>query len=323
MSERFNKSDWMTRLPQLLVFTNLTHFSFKSESLPRGCDDEHLGALTSLLQSSPQLESIILSIEDLGQTFETYSPTLILEPLGDQFVFPHLHTFHMLGDADPDWFGFVSIPSHPLRAFLARHTSIRDLAIGFPLEDVSGREMDPNDLSQILPSVKHLAFPSFLLKAVVTSKLASQLESLAISDPSLYDDDPLGPAAEAMGENTLPNLRKLAIWADMGEFELGAEALVLFFSAAKGLEELEFRTEVQDYGEFLSALCEAENLRQIKLDEHRICRVAGWEFTMIELGNVCPRLEVIASTHGKGAWKIVRGEDRDEPSIIKVDPYSL
>jgi len=216
----------------------------------QGFNDEHLQAITSLLRSSPHLESIILSIEDLDQTYETYSPTRLLEPLGDQLIFPNLHTFHMLGDADPAWSGFASEPTHPLRAFLTRHTSIQDLAIGCPLDDVSGREVKPDDLSLILPSVKHLALPSFLLETVVTSKVASQLESLATSNPSLYDDDPLTPAAEALTENALPNLRKLAIWADMGEFELGAGVVEAFVLAAKGLEVLEFRVDIEDYVSF-------------------------------------------------------------------------
>ncbi|CAE6422582.1 unnamed protein product [Rhizoctonia solani] len=305
---------------RILAFTNLTHFSLKSEDLPYGIGD-HLGLLTSLLQSSPNLESIILDIQGTTHSERTYSPTSILKSLGDQFVLPHLHTLHMLGDTDPDWFGFVTKPTHHLRAFLARNTSIRDLAIGCPLEDVSGGEMDPDDLSQLLPSVKRLACPFFLCEAVVTSELASRLESLVITNQEFYEDNPLGSVAEAMGEDTLPNLRKLAIWADMSN--LGIGELRAFVSAARELEELEVRIEVEDYKEFLSALSGAENIRRIKMNKPGLgASVTEWETLMVELAETCPRLEVVTTHEEGGLWKVVRAVKLDKPSIVKVDFYA-
>ncbi|CAE6451335.1 unnamed protein product [Rhizoctonia solani] len=240
--------DWMEKLHQLLRFTNLIHFTLRAHTLPHGfnqCNDQHIEPLTALLRSSPNLESIVLNIEgDYGP----YSPTLILEPLGSQFIFSKLQTFHMLGDADPDWYRFISTPTHPLRAFLARHPTIQDLGIGCPLEDVSSDGIEPDELSRLLPSVKHLACPLFLCKVVVISKLATQLESLAISDMWLGDSDdkPFDDLLEVMTEDSLPNLRKLAIWDNLSSYSLEVEVLEAFFLAAKGLEELEFRLDLDN-----------------------------------------------------------------------------
>ncbi|EUC59373.1 hypothetical protein RSOL_311980, partial [Rhizoctonia solani AG-3 Rhs1AP] len=244
---------WMERHHRLLRFTNLTHFSLQSSILPRGFnedDDQRIEPLAAFLRSSPNLESIVLNIEGAHRP---YSPTLIIERLGSEFVFPQLHTFHVLGDADPGWSEFISTPTHPLRAFLARHPTIQDFGIGYSLEVVSRDGMDPNELSRLLPSVKHLACPMFVCEVVVISKLAIQLESLAmiISNMSLGEPDatPFDLLLEVMTEDSLPNLRKLAIWDDFSSYSLRAEVLESFFLAAKRLEELEFRLYVDDFSE--------------------------------------------------------------------------
>ncbi|KDN36437.1 hypothetical protein RSAG8_10829, partial [Rhizoctonia solani AG-8 WAC10335] len=212
----WENDDWIERLPQLLTFTNLTHFSLKFEPLPYENQDKAFEPLRLLIQSSPNLESLILSFQVRDSAWATYSPTSVLESLGDQFVLPRLHTFHMLGAADPDWYEFVSDPSNPFRAFLARHLSIRDLGIGCPVyfnPRAESVRMDPDELSRLLPSVKHLAFPSFMWESVVKSELASHLESLTISNLAfLFHGDPLRTIAETMGENSLPKVRKIAIF---------------------------------------------------------------------------------------------------------------
>ncbi|CAE6526608.1 unnamed protein product [Rhizoctonia solani] len=257
----------MERLPQLIQFTNLTHFSLYSYNLPRGFNERYTTysePFTSLLRSSPNLESFILSFEGEG---EPYFPTPVLEALDNQFILPRLHTFHILGDADPDWIGFISKRTHPLRAFLARHPTIQDLKIGCPMDDISSDGMDPDELSCILLSVTHLACPVFLCEAVVTSKLARQLKSLAISNPHLgdLDDNPFDFIVQKMTGNALPNLRKLSIWDELCYYSLEVRFLQAFFLAAKGLEELEFRIGVDDYDGFLFVLGQAKNLRRIKI----------------------------------------------------------
>ncbi|KAG8687733.1 hypothetical protein FRC11_006671, partial [Ceratobasidium sp. 423] len=152
-----------------------------------------------------------------------------------------------IGDVDPDWSGFASSTPHALREFLARHALIQDFAIGYPLEPLGYGHVDPNNLPQLLPSVKHFACPSFMCEALIKSKLATQLESLAITDPSLDDDESLGSLVSAMTEDMLPKLRKLRICAYLGYYVLEAEVFGAFFSAAKGLEELEFHADMDDY----------------------------------------------------------------------------
>ncbi|CAE6451359.1 unnamed protein product, partial [Rhizoctonia solani] len=303
--------DWIERLPQLLRFTNLTHFSLKSPGISHKFNFSQLEPLAPLLQSSPNLEFIVLDLQDTNRSGQTYSPTVLLEPLGDQFVLPRLHTLHMLGSADPGWVGFASNPTHPFRAFLARHPSIRDLAVGCPL-DTDDIGMDPDDLAHLLPSVKHLALPSFMCEPAIESQLALQLESLAISDPLFHDEDALDPVAEAMGISTLPNLRKLAIWAEPGDFELRAGVVEALTLAAKGLEELEFRAPVEDYSEFIEAMSGAENLRQIKLVPSQVMKFGlpfSWRAVLEDLAEMCPRLEIVVGHSGIDGCQILRNDD--------------
>ncbi|CUA73036.1 hypothetical protein RSOLAG22IIIB_10479 [Rhizoctonia solani] len=242
---------WIERLPQLLTFTNLTHFSLKFEPIPYDQDDEEelYDTIASFIQCSPNLESIIISFQDKDGFLECYSPNTILENLGDQFVLPRLHTLHMLGAADPDWASFASNPTHSFRSFLARHPTIKDLAIGCPT--TAGRHgaflcMDPDDLSRLLPSVKTLAFPSFMWQSIASSKLASRLESIAISNLAfVLDLNPLGSIAEAMGENSFPNVRKVSILVQLGCIPLTMDALEGFRLAAEGLEEVEFELHIE------------------------------------------------------------------------------
>ncbi|CAE7109293.1 unnamed protein product [Rhizoctonia solani] len=300
---------WIKQLPRFIQFTGLTHFSLKSRSIPYKFNEKHIRPLTSLLESSPNLESIILDLSSATKPPRTYSPTLIIEPLGDRLVLSQLRRCHFLGDADPDWFEFATEPTHPLRTFLARHTSIRDLAISCSTE-VSGTGMELNNLPQLPPSIRHLAIPLFMCESVVESPLALHIESLAISNLSLHGDDPLGPLAEAVSKVTLPNLRKLEIWAGYGDFELGSGVFEAFVSAAKGLEELDFKAEVEDYDEFLTALDGAENLRQITVNPGQLLKPGfpiTWNFALNELAEMCPRLEMIL-THGGQMNRVIRDD---------------
>ncbi|CAE6526619.1 unnamed protein product [Rhizoctonia solani] len=107
--------------------------------------------------------------------------------------------------------------------------------------------MGPEDLSRLLPSVKHLALSSFIWESVVKSNIASRLESLGISDLEFLDDgNPLDPLANAIDEDGLPNLRKLEIWARPGNTELRNEILERILTATKGLEVLYFETYVDN-----------------------------------------------------------------------------
>ncbi|CAE6451435.1 unnamed protein product [Rhizoctonia solani] len=323
--------EWMNRLDQYAVppihkldpiLTSYQYFTYALEIYY----DSYIEPLATLLCSSPNLESIILNIKGARAP---YSPTLILEPLGSQFIFPKLHTFHMLGDADPGWSEFISTPTHPLRAFLARHPTIQDLGIGYPLEDVSSDGMDPDELSRLLPSVKHLACPLFLCEAVVTSKLATQLESLAISDYSLagFDEEymPFDPLFALIAEDSLPNLRKLEIWDDFAVYYFTAQEFERFFLIAKGLEELEFRVDVYDSDDFFRALSGAKNLRRITFDQNQFhprgISDDAQRSVMVTLAETCPLLETITQYRGS-SWAVVRSGS-DQPTIEKIKHRSL
>ncbi|CCO34867.1 peptide-methionine (S)-S-oxide reductase [Rhizoctonia solani AG-1 IB] len=236
--------NWMDRLPELLVFTNLTHFLFKSEAM--GNNDSYIEAMTSLLESSPSLESLILNIEDVGKSAWAYSLTPVLEALGD---------------VETEWYRFADDTTYPLRAFLVRHPRIRNFGIGLSPDSELYDGIDPDLLAELLPSVQHLAFPMFLCESVVTSKLALQIETLAITNLYLYDDDPFGPTFEVLCEDSLPKLRTLEIWASGGcEYKLETEVVEAFLLAAKELEVLDFEIQVDDIDEFESLLSTTDNL---------------------------------------------------------------
>jgi hypothetical protein len=212
-----------------------------------GNNDSYIEAMTSLLESSPSLESLILNIEDVGKSAWAYSLTPVLEALGDQFVLPRLRTLRILGDVETEWYRFADDTTYPLRAFLVRHPRIRNFGIGLSPDGELYDGIDPDLLAELLPSVQHLAFPMFLCESVVASKLALQIETLAITNLYLYDDDPFGPTFEVLCEDSLPKLRTLEIWASGGcEYKLETEVVEAFLLAAKELEVLDFEIQVDD-----------------------------------------------------------------------------
>lgn len=205
-------------------------------------DEDLLDPLTSLLGRCPQLYSIMLDIQH-GEF--KYSPAALVAALGDGVVFPRLRRFHARGAEDPDWMAFFEDPeSHPLRQFFNRHPGIEDLALGYVDESAFRRYIDPAEISQLFPSLKHFEGPVFLFKPIVLSTLAKQIETLIIVDDPLRDDVSLTEMYNRIP--TLPKLRKFGIWADEIKEGVLIKMLRTIVNAASRLEEIEIHLDIDD-----------------------------------------------------------------------------
>lgn len=206
-----------------------------------------------MLTSSQNLVSLSFELGrspymQLHEPTSTFSPNLVISSLGAKFRFPHLRTLHLRGRLNPDWPGFVEdvrSRSHPLRAFLARHPTIEDLALGWFRGDGQYFEVQPKAIVSLLPSLKHFEGPAFLCGSIVKSNLARQLESLTVVDQTFYRF-PHAVYADTMtkasdGITKLPELRYLAVWATTPIY---GWVLERFIKASSKLRELELRMKV-------------------------------------------------------------------------------
>lgn len=207
-------------------------------------DEHHLDPLVSLLRASPNIQSLTLNLLDYSSTGLTWSPTALVAAL-DNPTFPSLHTFRALGESYPDWSSFFDAPeSDPLRAFFSRHPGLRTVGLGWVAETAHWRPIDKHDLAALFPSLVHLAAPAYLCGPLMASKLADQLESVAVLD-DWYDSTGPDTIAEGIQGMKLSKLQKLAFHVEK-EDSIEVEALKVVIGAAPGLEELEFRIPLDE-----------------------------------------------------------------------------
>ncbi|CAE6361344.1 unnamed protein product [Rhizoctonia solani] len=323
--------EWYKELGDLLAFEDLTHFHFKVNDLSPGFNKRYIEAFSDLFERCPTLESIELNLFNDVYKVEPYFADMLLT---QDFYAPRLHTFRLLGDVDIEWPMHIS-GAHPLCAFLARHTLIEDLALGHGQEyyDRPTDVINPEDLAQILPSLRHFTGPLLLCEALVRSSLATQLESLVIFADQDTDKDTLESISKLFYETNLPKLRKIKL-VTHGSYKLESAVVESMVKGSKALEELEFQQGLDHYPRFLGALAGADHLQQITLDHHKIlqCAIAdsdpgiisNWDDVVMDVVRTCPRLERIVSRNegaGEIQWRVLRQES-GHPNVVKVNPGS-
>ncbi|CAE6443706.1 unnamed protein product [Rhizoctonia solani] len=285
----------------LLGFKDLSHMSLSMRYLPSGFDTHQLSPLTSLLARCPDISSIILDLVSTdGESY--YSPAGLVASLGEQRVFSQLRRFHTKGHEDPDWTKFFEKPeSHPLRQFFIRHPGIEDLGLGLFEETEYGDVIDPAQIAQLFPSLKHFEGPAFIFLPIVQSTLTEQIETLVIIDDKLSEGDiPLSNMYDKV--SSLPKLRKFGIWSGEVEEDILVNVLRTVVNAASQLEEVEIHPDIEnDYGEVMGLISNLSNLRSITLNESILTASAendgegelGWEDFASKLRRTCPKLRTV------------------------------
>jgi hypothetical protein len=119
-----------------------------------------------------------------------------------------LHTFHVLGQTEPNWYGFFNRPEEdPFRAFFTRHPGLHSICISWDSEEPYCESINSADLGSLFPSLVHLGAPAFFCAPIVAPSLAGQIESLWIVDE--FRGPNLSEVAQATRQ--MPKLRKLVL----------------------------------------------------------------------------------------------------------------
>ncbi|CAE7152830.1 unnamed protein product [Rhizoctonia solani] len=261
-------------------------------------------ALPKLLASSPELVVLKLNFESKSGEM-TYDPNTLVAALGNSYLFPHLRTFHMTGGATPDWYEFFVHPestTYPLRRFLATNPGIRDIALGtVPGGRIYDGTIPPEELAEIFPSVLHFEGPAFIVRRLVLSSIASQLESLALNDFELHSPTGSSPLEGLRGRISLPRLKKFGILAWEVMENIHWDILQTIINAAPRLEEIEAKVCSQVFHEkdIVSKVSGASGLRVLAISFEFVPE-AGFETTDAELvaftaklACAFPRLELV------------------------------
>ncbi|CAE6435783.1 unnamed protein product [Rhizoctonia solani] len=173
----------------------------------------------TILTSSPDLATFSVTFTGPSGLGEVDVSSLVTT-LGDQFTRPNLHTFCIRGYPAEDWRPFFDRPTsevHPLRAFFGRHPKIEDLALAYEYDvALSSRyAVSPAGVSRLFPSLRRFEGPDLLIRAILLSPLASQLETLVTVDSELTDYKfSLGGISDSAA--LMPRLRELLIRAHSG-----------------------------------------------------------------------------------------------------------
>ncbi|KEP50432.1 F-box-like domain protein [Rhizoctonia solani 123E] len=322
-------------------FTNLSHVNFNLPGISFTSSDsvDCLPHLARLLTSCPNLVSLQLE----NATYDHISATNIVASLGNEIVFPRLRAFRITEadnnygpDADAaDWDGFFVPPgrySHPLRLFFSRHKGIEDLALGWLADSVYEGDIDPEEMAQLFPSLKHLSGHAFLCNAITKSSIAQNLETLVVGYSALAGKkDWL--AVMVAGLREMPKLRRLELGS--GEYEGTIDPLELdgLLRMAPALEVLDCSFLVNNFTAMLLAISHAPRLRHIIVDgeswvasglyRQRVddSSYEDWETVIYKVALYCHRLERFQSWQGyacKTDWKIERDQNGKLMNVIAM-----
>ncbi|CAE6486781.1 unnamed protein product, partial [Rhizoctonia solani] len=239
-------------------------------------------------------------------------------------------------DADAaDWDGFFVPPgrySHPLRLFFSRHKGIEDLALGWLADSVYEGDIDPEEMAQLFPSLKHLSGHAFLCNAITKSSIAQNLETLVVGYSALAGKkDWL--AVMVAGLREMPKLRRLELGS--GEYEGTIDPLELdgLLRMAPALEVLDCSFLVNNFTAMLLAISHAPRLRHIIVDgeswvasglyRQRVddSSYEDWETVIYKVALYCHRLERFQSWQGyacKTDWKIERDQNGKLVNVIAM-----
>jgi hypothetical protein len=123
------------------------------------------------------------------------------------------------------------------------------LGLGLFNETEYGDVIDPAQIAQLFPSLKHFEGPAFIFLPIVQSSLTKQIETLVIVDDQLKEGDiPLSKIYDKI--SALPKLKKFGIWSGEAEEDILVNVLRTVVNAASQLEEVEIHPDLE--GDYVS-----------------------------------------------------------------------
>ncbi|CAE6478531.1 unnamed protein product [Rhizoctonia solani] len=297
-------------------FTNLSYIKLILPGILFTLTDsrmDYVSHMTRLLTLCPNLISLQLE----NATLDPISAKNIVASLGNNTVFPLLRVFKICGggeesaaDADnADWDGFFALPgcySHPLRLFFSCHQKIEDLALGSLSSCVYEGKIDPDEMSRLFPSLKHLEGPAFLCNAIIKSNVGQKIESLVVNDVWAGKKDWI--ADMVIGLREMPKLLRLQLYSEDPEDVIDPLVLDNLLRATPLLERFDCRLGVNNFPAVVLAISHAHNLRHLIVEgeawiaaalsrEHKLdSNYEDWVFTISIVAKHCRRLVIFESS---------------------------
>ncbi|KAG9123332.1 hypothetical protein FRC07_015088 [Ceratobasidium sp. 392] len=298
---------------RMFDFENLVDFGVSvSTSTAKVREWPNFIVFTRPLLVSPALQTLNLSfgngIRDNSET--PYLTTNIFDLL-EKVTFPALHSFSIGGSIYPGCYRDL-VNGSSLNRFIARHSGIRTFFIGWLEEETySDTVVLPESLEILLPSVQHLDAPGFLSRAVMSSRIVDNLESIGIWEVPVSIGEPT-LESEIDQIRLLPRLRKMAIDTSRRK-PISMNVLERLLACAPGLEELEIFQRFAEVDKLATALKSVPNLRKLTIEFTHYRNAderAEWDVRINKLAEQCLELEKVCldSPRGTEVRDIRRGE---------------
>ncbi|CAE6506459.1 unnamed protein product [Rhizoctonia solani] len=222
----------------LLGFKNLSEFRIQVHHITPDIGTEAFGPLKGLIANCPKLELLQLYFLNLHPRPVEYTPENVAIWLGLELNMSSLRSLQLLGSLQIDEGSLVSpldTGTYYFRDFLARHAHIEELFL--TCVDMHGflGTANPEDLAQLLPSLKRFSGPDFLCDLLVRSSVAKQLECLSIDESAFKAGMSFTPH-RPYSVLPLPMLRELVIETEI--YYQVLTMLELLLPGAPGLERL-------------------------------------------------------------------------------------
>ncbi|KAG9105585.1 hypothetical protein FRC07_009165, partial [Ceratobasidium sp. 392] len=224
----------------VFAFHDLRYLSLDAPSMPDGLKSDYPERIASLLRVCPKLEVLSIRLSAPNVSGSSWSLNAVCAAL-EGITFPHLHTLHAHGELREDWDGFFNLPDMgSLRAFLVRHRSLRTVTFGATY-GYRSRDCVPENVEELLPFLRHFEAVSSLCEAVMNSQLATQIQSLRITNIGAAQMHLVPYALQHM-----PALRDLSVRDGYGSGSgrsVADKDLLVYHPL---LEELELEPEIRD-----------------------------------------------------------------------------
>ncbi|CUA70048.1 hypothetical protein RSOLAG22IIIB_14211 [Rhizoctonia solani] len=215
--------------------------------------------------------------------------------------------------------------------FFSRHQVIEDLALGWLSSWAYEGKIDPNEMSQLFPSLKHLEGPAFLCSAIIKSNVGQKIESLVVNNVWAGKKDWI--ADLVIGLREMPKLLRLQLFSEDPEDVIDPLALDNLLRITPLLEMLDFRVGVNNFPAVVLAISHVPKLRHLIVEGEAWIAAAlsreqkidsnheDWVFTISTVAKHCRRLVRFESCEGyagKMDWKIQRDANGMLVNVIAI-----
>ncbi|QRV82846.1 F-box-like protein [Ceratobasidium sp. AG-Ba] len=318
--------------PPILRFKNLQNYSFTSITGLSHPNKSLATSFSSMLQDSPDMRTVRLACERRDAVVSGSQISFSKQLQHTQLR--SLNVFLGIGAAiEPDFHRvFDSSYNSSLRAFLARHSNLRSLEFGWAEQPGNYEPLGSSELEIILPSLKDLRGPTFLCAPILSSNIASRIESLAILDAFAYDELVSSFHMCMCSAKDMPLLNSLAIDLYYGSQE-NLDIVSELLKRAPDLEELCLGVSFDELHKVIELIRLVPKIRKLSIrpasfDMMRLdSGEYGWKQCLSFMAQICPNLQYVhelgPSYDDTSFWTISRNQEGVEVMVTDSTQSAL